>query len=118
MNLIDDINRLFDELVRGPWSRGPALRAGGTRAASETQVVLEMPVAGGQLGDVSFSLHGRQLTVRARRRHFAPGHTDSAATEELERTLLLPETAEVRAIEARIIDEVLHVRVCLRNGGT
>ncbi len=114
MNLIDDINRLFDELVRGPWSRGPA----GTRTASETQVVLEMPVAGGQLGDVSFSLHGRQLTVRARRRRFAPGRTDSAASEELERTLLLPETAEVRAIEARIIDEVLHVRVCLRNGGT
>ena len=116
MTLIDAINRLFDELVRDPWSRPRTTWPGARPAGSETQVDLEMPVAGGQLGDVSVSLQGRKLIVRTQRR--PAGQTDATfgSPEPIERTLLLPEAAEVSAIEAQVSGEVLHVRVRLRTG--
>jgi HSP20 family molecular chaperone IbpA len=75
-----------------------------------------MPLAGGQLGDISVSLQGRQLIVRARRHDLAGGSAPHApgSTDELERTLILPELAEVTAVEARVTGGVLHVRVGLR----
>jgi len=114
MTLIDDINRLFDELVHHPWSRARAVVPPG----SETVLDLEIPIPGGQLADISVSLQGRRLVVRARRPSTVSGGVDEAAgpTEELERTLVLPDTAEVTGIEARVAGEVLHVRVCLRSG--
>jgi HSP20 family molecular chaperone IbpA len=118
VTLVDDINRLFDELVRDPWSRARVTRVGAPPARPETEVDLEMPIAGGQLSDVSVSLQGRQLIVRAQRRPLVAGAADetTGSAEELERRLVLPETAEVSAIEARVTGEVLHVRVYLRSG--
>ena len=117
MTLIDEINRLFDELVRDPWShpRPPRVEE---PAAGETHVDVELPFAGGQLGDVSVSLQGGQLIVRARRRSSVAGDADTlpGAGRELERSFVLPEGAVVSAIEARVSDDVLRVRVCLRIG--
>jgi HSP20 family molecular chaperone IbpA len=117
MTLIDEINRLFDELVRGPWSHPRPTRVD-EPAASETHVDVELPFAGGQLGDVSVSLQGRQLIVRARRRSSVAGGAAAfpGVGPELERSFVLPEEAAVSAIEARVSDDVLRVRVCLRSG--
>ena len=114
MTFTDEINRLFDELVHDPWSRARAMPAGGP-AQRETQLDFEMPIAGGQLGDISISLQGRMLMVRARRRSAASGGDEPFGGERhLERSFVLPEAAEVSAIEARIKDEILHIRVWLR----
>lgn len=108
MTLIDEINRLFDELVRSPWSRPQGV------TARETYVDLEVPLAGGPLGDVSVSLQGRRLTVRAS----SPGVSEaSIAPRETERSFVLPEGAAVSAIEARVEDEVLRVRIRLSRVG-
>jgi HSP20 family molecular chaperone IbpA len=117
MTLIDEINRLFDELVRGPWSQPRPARVE-EPAAIGTFVDVELPFAGGQLGDVSVSLQGRQLIVRARRRSSVADDADTlpGPGPELERSFVLPEGAAVSAIEARISDDVLRVRVCLRIG--
>jgi HSP20 family molecular chaperone IbpA len=114
MALIDDINRLFDELVRSPWSRQPTRP--GPPLREETYLDLEMPGAGGPLGNVSVALHGRQLVVRARGRSIGGEDAgDAAGAREIERTFILPEEAEVSAIEAWGSGEVLHVRVRLHN---
>jgi HSP20 family molecular chaperone IbpA len=109
--LIDQINRLFDEMVRDPWARSgrPALPAG------QTQLDVEMPIASGQLADVSIALDGRRLTVRARRRSTAAG--GGGERELVERSVILPQDAGVSAIEARFEGDVLHIRVSLRIGG-
>jgi HSP20 family molecular chaperone IbpA len=113
MTLIDEINRLFDELVRSPWSRPRPARTG--PLARETRVDLEVPFVGGPHGDVSIALEGRRLTVRARSSR-ASATGESAAAGEFERSFVLPEGATVEAIEARVEDNVLRVRVHLRNG--
>ena len=115
MSLIDDINRLFDEML-GPWSRVTTRPAAGAGRERETFVDLEMPIAGGLLDDVSLTLRGRELIVRTRHRSPAGGGEEGAPSP-LERSFLLPEMAEVCAIEARVAGDVLRVRVCLRSGG-
>lgn len=81
----------------------------------ETELVFEIPVAGGELGDLSISLQGHTLVVRARRRYAASSlATAPAADAELEQSFVVPEGSEVSAVEARVQDRLLHVCVCLR----
>lgn len=113
----DDINRLFDELVHVPWSRStkssPVKPAG-----HETELEFEIPVAGDELGDLSISLRGRELLVRARRRCAASDGTAGLVRDAtLEQSFVVPDGAEVSAVEARIKDGLLHVRVRLRTAG-
>ncbi len=96
--LIDEIDQLFARLVRDPWSR-PAVPPAVARAEDETYLDVDIPGVGGPLGDVSVSLAGQQLVVRAR---------------DIERSFLLPVAADVAAIEARVEGDTLRVRVCLR----
>jgi HSP20 family molecular chaperone IbpA len=119
MTLIDEINRLFDELVRDPWSRPRRTRLN-EPATNETYLDLEMPFAGGQLGDVSVALQGRQLVVRAGRVPVGStaGYDASGAPPAFERSFVLPAGAAVTAIEARLRDDVLRVRVGLRGEGS
>ncbi len=111
--LIDDINRLFEQMVRDPWSRAkPTTAVAPVRG--ETHVDVDVPISGGQLGDVAVSLEGRRLVVRARRRSPRDGAAEAAATHEVvEREFTLPAAAEVSAIEARLEGEMLRVRVRL-----
>jgi HSP20 family molecular chaperone IbpA len=106
--LIDEINRLFDELVREPWARP---RSTPRVPAEQTQLDIEMPISGGQLGDVSVAVEGRQLRVRASRREVARG---GAGGGEIERVFTLPEHHEVSGVEARFEGDTLHVHVRLR----
>ena len=105
--LIDEINRLFEQLVRDPWARPPQRSA---RAhAGEAQLEIALPVAPGQRDDVSVAIEGRRLVVRAQHR---PGRGGPPATLE-ERVITLPEDAEVSGLEAQFEGATLHVRVHL-----
>lgn len=112
MSFADEINRLFDELVHVPWST-PRKTHAGRPPEREIQLEFEMPVAQQQLGDMSVSLQGRQLLIRAGGRRAGASEGGPA----LERSFILPESAEVSGIEARIEDARLHVRVRLRTVG-
>lgn len=113
MSFSDDINRLFNELVHVPWSRS-ATALQGKRWRHETEFDFEIPI-GGELGDISISLQGRELLVRARHRGSASGlATGSASNASVEHSFIVPDGAEVSAIEAQIKDSLLHVRVRLR----
>jgi HSP20 family molecular chaperone IbpA len=109
MSLADEINRLFRELVHGPWSQ-PATARRGQVTRSERHLDVEMPISGGQLGDIAVVRQGREMVVRVRSR-------SGASERQLERSIVLPESVEVSAIEVRITDGTLHVRLQLRTAG-
>lgn len=114
MTFADDINRLFDELVLLPWSRSRT-RHPAPPGGRDTDVDFAIPVAGGELGDISIALQGRTLVIRARRRRIESAVADeSAGDADGERSFVLPEGAVVSAVEARFKDDVLHVCVRLR----
>lgn len=119
IRLIDEINRLFDEMVRDPWAR-PLPAPGKIKRPDATHLDVEMPLGGHQRGDVFVAVEGQQLTVTLRRRKAeATGSGATAVTakaqEELQRTFTLPEDADVAGIEAHFEDEVLRIRIRLRN---
>jgi HSP20 family molecular chaperone IbpA len=116
--LIEEIDRLFDEMVRSRWRRVPsAPRA--TRAEGSSFEV-EIPLSDGEHGDVFVGVEGRRLTVGWRARGARSGAArDSAAsgtvqTQQQQRTFALPEGVDVGAVEARFEGTVLRVRVALR----
>ncbi|HSQ00888.1 MAG TPA: Hsp20/alpha crystallin family protein [Candidatus Dormibacteraeota bacterium] len=106
--LIDEINRLFEQLVRDPWARAPQ-RSPRTHVG-EAQLEIALPVAPGQRDDISVAIEGRRLVVRV---HHASGHGAAPATSD-ERVITLPEDAEVAGLEAQFEGAALHVRVRLR----
>ena len=116
-SLIDEINRLFDEMIRTPWSQSRTGRAG--TSSGGTALEIEIPLGGGQPGDISVSIAGQRLTVGVRRRPTratgSEGGPQPDQQEQFERSLVLPDDADVSAIEARFEGDVLRVRIGLRH---
>ena len=114
---IDEINRLFDELIRDPWSqrfRPPRPR----RMPPGTGWEVEIPVHGARRDDIVFSVEGREVTVAVRRRtaHTAVGRSADLARgqeEILRRSFALPEGSDLGAIEARFERDILRIRITL-----
>ena len=110
--LIDAISRMFDEMVRHPWSqtvRSAPPRPRGHDSAFEIQV----PIAGGQLGEVSVVRERGRLLIRAR----VPTAGDECAGDTaptIERVITVPADSEVSGIEAHFEGEILRLRVNLR----
>jgi HSP20 family molecular chaperone IbpA len=116
---IDEINRLFDELVHDPWrrpqrrpSRLPASPLGSTWEFT-------VPIRGARLDDIAYNIDDRQLTVtinqHAREHATGSGATVTRATEErFHQSWTLPEHTELAGLEARFEGDVLRIRVTLR----
>jgi HSP20 family molecular chaperone IbpA len=106
----DEIDRLFEQLVRAPWARRQA--APSATPGDDSLLELEMPIAGGPCDDLSIALRDRALVVQARRAR--PAGSGERGEEVLERRFVLPPTAELRSLEARIDDATLHIRLRIR----
>lgn len=103
---IEEIDRLFEQLVRDPWARPhrpPPSRAG------ETELALALPVRTSERQDVSVAIEGHRLVVRTRH-----GAGDPASSGATERIVALPADADVIGLEAQFENGTLHVRVRLR----
>ncbi len=118
-SLLDEIDRLFDQLVHDPW-RYPAGRRPRPQRAPEPlqEVEVEIPVPGPRPRDLSIAVEGARLTVTLHRRQVQAASTEAAEVrasqeERFQETFLLPPGATVSAIEARFDGEVLRVRVAL-----
>jgi HSP20 family molecular chaperone IbpA len=105
--LIDEINRLFEQLVRDPWAGVPQ-RPGRARPGERLYEVT-LPIALGQRGDVAVAIENGRLVVRAQR----PGERGVAPATVAEHVFTLPEDADVTGLEARFEDGTLRVRVHL-----
>lgn len=114
---IDEINRLFEEMVRTPWQPITATPKPQPKQLADWEV--EIPLRGVDRGDISVSTEGRQLTVAVRRRatrhRSAPG-TDvtTTAQEEFRQSFLLPAGADLRSVQIGLEDDVLRIRVGLK----
>lgn len=116
---IEEIDRLFEEMVRDPWTRQRPSPARITRP-DETHLEVSIPLLGGEPGDVAFVLEGRRLTVtlqrrRARRAAGRAGEVTADRSERVERTFTLPEDADIGSLEARFEGSTLRIRIELRS---
>ena len=115
-SVVEEIDRLFDELVRRPWS---TLRAAAPTAvkAVEDGWLIEVPIDGLQATDIEVELHGRRLTISGARRtehQQRQGSRTTARTRQavsLFRTITLPSEVGPEDVEARVEGTTLFVHV-------
>lgn len=107
---VDQIDHLFEELIRQPWSRP---RGAVPRVVDEHALELKVPLGECERGHMSVAVEGRQIHVVLRRRS-AQGGGGTAQREEQHQSFLLPEGADVSTLEARFEGDNLLIRVGLR----
>lgn len=113
LRLLDEIDRLFDEMVRIPWTR--PLSRPVPRPPDKTFLEIEMPLSGEQRGDVGVAIEGSRLIVTVRRRTASRSETGARdQQEQIQRAFALPEDSDVSVIETYFEHDVLKVRVGLR----
>ncbi len=105
-SVIDEINRLFEELVRRPWGSARQLAAADIREVDDGWI-LEFPSQGLRAQDIHVEVRGRLLTVSAHRRR--EQEQEGAATwsrreteVSLHRTISLPGDVDPERIEAHV----------------
>jgi len=116
---VEEIDRLFEEMVRNPWARTRPAPAH-VRRPDETHLEVHIPLLGEEPSDVAFALEGRRLTVTLRRRRSrlatrTEGEMAADRSEEVQHTFTLPEDTDVGSLEARFEGSVLRVRIELRS---
>jgi HSP20 family molecular chaperone IbpA len=110
---LDDIDRLFDELVFSPWKRPVRERP----VPEPHRAVWEARLPAGR-GDLSVAVCGRVVTVSVMRRgtmhEIADSQEITAGRQEVDRqSFTLPEGSSVESVEAAFEGGVLRVRVHL-----
>ncbi len=117
-SVVDEINRLFDELIRRPWGGAPRqLSPAAIRDVNDGWLV-EIPVEGMRAEDLKVEVQGRRLTVLGHRRseqeqrHGTSSWSRSQREYTLRQTVTLPAEAEPEGLEARI--EGAHLTVHIR----
>ena len=119
-SVLDEIDRLFDELVHRRW-RG----AGRPLVPAEMQEVddgwiIRLPVPGIRASDLKVQVHGRQLTItgerhRQKERAGKAGWTRTQHDVAFERTVTLPADADPDNFEARIENSTLNLHIRRRS---
>ena len=117
---IDDLNRMFDEVLRSPWrQQQPTLLHPGPVGPGSVWE-LEVPVGGVEPEQFGVLVGGDQVTVtvggRSSRAESAPGgHMTTERFEERRQSFRLPPGAQVAAVEASIEGHRLRLRIRLRS---
>jgi HSP20 family molecular chaperone IbpA len=114
LKLSDQIEQLFDQMIREPWSR-PMRPRGSGPTFEERYLELEVPVGDCERGHMAVTVEDRQLTVTLRRRQRPGEGSGPSKDQHLRKSFSLPEDTDVGAIEARFDADVLRIRVRLRN---
>jgi hypothetical protein len=115
---IDEINRLFEELVHSPWQPlGMPLAESGSPVSGDWQV--DVPIRQADRGDVIVTTEGRQITIavrrrRAQRRSSADDDVTTMAAADFRQSFLLPEGSALDTLEVGFAEEGLRIRVRLK----
>jgi HSP20 family protein len=110
--VLDQIDRLFDELIRRPWG-GP------TRSVQPAELrevedgwVIEIPAQGLRASDFHVHVEGRRLTVEGhRRQQERRRHAAEWSEVSLYRTVTLPADADPDRIDATVNASHLTIHV-------
>ena len=114
-SLVDEIDRLFDELIRRPWSRALHQVAPFDIRAVDDGWIIELPVEGLEADDLEVHVQGRRLTVTGQRTTRQEGRPRRAMQTHrevsLHRTFSLPIDAEPEDIDTSVEGATLTIHV-------
>jgi len=116
-SVLDEIDRLFDELVRRPWGTSERQVTPLDVRQVEDGWVITLPVEGLSAGDLQVHVEGKWLTVSGHSRQAREqrqGKTGWSRTEReysLARTIALPTGADPNDIDAAIENSILTIHI-------
>lgn len=115
-SVLDEIDRLFDELIRRPWGSATRQLVPTEVRSVEDGWVIELPVSGLRAEDLKVEVHERRLTVtghRSRAREDQHESVWSRTQQEtsFQRSMMLPADADPDTVEAKIEGGTLSVHV-------
>jgi len=112
-SILDEIDRLFDELIHRPWGGAARQLAPAEIREVDDGWIVELPVEGMRATDLKIEVHGRRLTVSGHseqeRRQGPSGW--SKQERSLHRTITLPAATTAQDIEATIAGSTLAIHV-------
>jgi HSP20 family protein len=115
-SVLDEIDRLFDELVRRPWGMGARQVVPAEVREVKDGWVVKLLVEGLTAADLQVHVQGDRLTVsghrhRARERRGETGWTQTQQEIAIHRTIALPAGADPDSIDAKIEDSTLTIHI-------
>lgn len=116
-SVLDEIDRLFDELIRRPWGK-PARQVTPVDVRQvEDGWVVTLPVEGLSGQDLQVHVEGNCMTVSGHRRrsqerrHGKTGWSQTEQEYSLFRTIALPAGADPEHIDATIENSILSIHI-------
>lgn len=114
-SVLDEIDRLFDELIRRPWGSNRELVPAEVREIEDGWLV-KLPVEGLTAADVQVHVRGNQLTIsgqrrQARERRGKAGWTQTQQQITFHRIIELPAGADPDNIDAKVEDSTLSIHI-------
>jgi HSP20 family molecular chaperone IbpA len=115
-SVLDEIDRLFDEMIHRRWGAPRQLVPAEIREVADGWMI-EWPAAGLAASDLRIEVQGRQLTVvgqGTRRQQRAQGPGAWVRTQQhvaVRRSVTLPVAVRADDVEARVEDDTLRIHV-------
>jgi HSP20 family protein len=116
-SVLDEIDRLFDELIRRPWGSPTRELVPAEMREVEDGWRIELPVEGMRAADLKVEVQGRRLTILGKRRQEKEhryGRTGWTRTQQevaFQRTFTMPQDIDRDEIEAKIEGSTLTIYV-------
>jgi HSP20 family protein len=115
-SVLDEIDRLFDELVRRPWGAAARPLVPAHLREVKDGWVVDLRVEGLRAADLKVEVHGRQLTIIGQRRNEQRQQrkgrwTQTQAEVAWYRTIPLPAEADADAVEATVEGSMLSIHI-------
>jgi HSP20 family protein len=115
-SVLDEINRLFDEMIRRPWGAASRHLVPAELRQVKDGWVVQFPVEGMRAKDLQVEVHGQRLVITGQRqqereqRH-PTGWSRSEQAISFHRTVILPPDADLEDIDAKIEDSTLSIHI-------
>jgi HSP20 family molecular chaperone IbpA len=115
-SVVDEIDRLFEELIRRPWGSIERQVVPVEMREVEDGWMVRLPVEGLTPADLQVHVHGNQLTISGRRRqaqerHGKMGWTHTQREMTFRRAMALPAGADPENIDAEVEDSTLTIHI-------
>ena len=116
-SVLDEIERLFEELIRRPWASGRRELVPAEVHEVEDGWRVDIPVEGMGAADLKIEVHGRRLTVTGQRSHQRERREGQRAWTRtrqevaFQRTITLPAGADPDDIDAKIEGSTLAIHI-------
>ena len=114
-SVLDEIDRLFDELIRQPWGSNRELVPAEVREIEDGWLV-KLRVEGLTAADLQVHVRGTQLTISGQRREARERRGKASWTQTQQeitfhRTIALPAGADPDNIDAKVEDSTLSIHI-------